>query len=372
MKNSAISHPEMDQLIETEIKPLLAQVEQEKLTKDGMPQQLKLPVFLGFGIFIALFISTKIALPNNGIGEVLTFIAFPVLFFGTFLAIGYLFRHRLANLFVKGQHNFLLRTEIMVKLSKALGLDYIAVPGGPSPSLKTFANWSKCPQVIKDAVKVMENNSGLGDASDIIRASGLAVPNAVFIGSDDSKARYFEENLSEQQFEDGFTGVRGNIPFAAVEWTERDDDFSTHHLLIALTLPTKLTGRVEFKNKSGKWPMTPPHRKHAKVKLLSKQFAKAYKVRADDQMEARLIFDPAVIERLTAYSAQGPVRGVAFDNHLVVDLIGDNRFDIVDIMTGEWSEARISKTLGDFDDMLGFVDAISAAFSVKKAQRLSA
>lgn len=372
MRGSVMKMSEIERLIEAEIKPLLAQVKQEKLTKDGTPQQLKLPVFLGFGIFIALFIGTKIALPNNGIGEVLTFIAFPILFFGTFLAMGFLFRDRLAELFVKGKHNFLLRTKIMVKLSTALGLDYIAVPGGPSPSLKTFANWSKCPQVIKDAVKVMEENSGLGDASDIIRASGLAVPNAVFIGSEDSKARYFEENLDEQQFEDGFTGVRGNIPFAAVEWTERDDDFSTHHLLIALTLPTKLTGRVEFKNKAGKWPMTHPQRKHDKVKLLSRQFAKAYQVRADDQMEARLIFDPAVIERLTAYSAHGAVRGVAFENHLVVDLIGDNRFDILDVMTGEHNEDRIRKTLNDFDDMLGFVDAISAAFPVKKTPRLSA
>lgn len=372
MKNSAINRPEMDRLIETEIKPLLAQTIETEMAKDGLPKMLKMPVFLGFGAFIAVFIATKMALPNNGIGEALTFVAFPILFFGCFIAIGYIFRDRLAELFVKGQHNFLLRTEIMIKLSKALGLDYIAVPGGAAPSLKTFAGWSKCPQMVKDICALMEDHSGLGEASDVIRASGLAVPNAVFIGSEESKARYFEQSLNEEQFEDGFKGMRGNIPFAAVEWTETHDESKTHHLLVALTLPTKLTGRVEFKNKAGKWPMTPPHRKHDNIKLLSKQFAKAYKVRADDQMEARLIFDPAVIERLTAYSAQGPVRGVAFENHLVVDLIGDNRFDILDIMTGDWSEERIKKTLSDFDDMLGFVDAISAAFSVKKAQRLSA
>lgn len=372
MTRSVTDRLDIADLIQNEIKPLLAQTKKTSLSKDGTPQQLRLPIFLGFAAFIASFIATKIALPNNGLGEVLTFIAFPILFFGCFIITGYIFRDRLAEIFVKGQHNFLLRSQAMDKLSSALGLEFIAVPGGPSPSLQKFAAWSKSPQTVKDICAVMEGHSGLGEDSDVIRASGLAVPRTILIGSDDTQARYFEESLNEQQFEDGFKGVRGNIPFSAVEWTEKDDETRTHHLLIALTLPTNLTGRVEFKNKAGKWPMTPPQRKHGKVKLLSKQFAKAYQVRADDQMEARLIFDPAVIERLSSYSAQGPVRGVAFDNHLVVDLIGDNRFDIVDLMTGEWSDERTNKTLADFDDMLGFVDAISAAFSVKKARRLSA
>jgi len=365
-------NPVLTALVEAKVLPILSKVEPEKMTKNGMPKQLRLPLFLGFGTFIVLFWMATSALPNNGWGEALTFIIFPILFFGSSLAYGYVFRERLAQLFAKGQRNFLLRTDIMMTLSRAFGLDYIAVPGGPSPSLKKFAAWRKCPQTIKDICALMETHSGLGPASDIIRASGLAIPNAVFIGSDETKERYFERELDEQQFEDGFKGVRGNIPFAAVEWTETHDESKTYHLLVALTLPTRLTGRVEFKNKAAQWPMTPPHRKHDKVKLLSSDFAKAYKVRADDQMEARLIFDPAVIERLTAYAAQGPVRGVAFENNLVLDLVGDNRFNILDIMTGSWSQDSIDKTLSDFDDMLGFVDAIAAVFSVKKDRRLSA
>ena len=360
-------------LVETDILPILAKAEVENLTKDGMPKQLRLPLFLGFGGFIPLFLTLKSFLPNNGFGEFLTFLIFPILFFGCFALCGYLFRERLAQLFAKGQHNFLLRTEIMLKLSRAMGLEYIAVPGGPSPSLKKFSDWSKCPQTIKDITATMEAHSGLGPASDIIRASGLAVPQAIFIGSSESKERYFEQQLNEQQFEDGFRGVRGNIPFSAVEWTETHDESKTHHLLVALTLPTKITGRVEFKNKAAQWPMNPPHhQQHDKVRLLSSSFAKAYKVRANDQMEARLIFDPAVIERLTAYAAQGPVRGVAFENHLVIDLVGDNRFNILDVMTGAWSEKTIDKTLSDFNEMLAFVDSISHAFSVKKEPRLSA
>ncbi len=361
----------MDRLIKTEIIPLLAQSKQEPLTKDGIPKQLKLPFFAGFSLFIASFAGLKMVLPDNNLAEVLSIVAFPLLFLASIFITGYLFRARLADIFVKGKHNFLLRTQVMHSLSKALGLEFIAVPGGPASSLKKITTWSKCPQTLKDVCAVMEDHSGLGEASEIIKASGLAVPNTVFIGSDETKERYFKQTLNEQQFEDGFKGVRGNISFAAVEWNENHDG-RIHHLLIALTLPTKLTGRVEFKNKAGIWPMTPPHRKHNKVKLLSRQFAKAYKVRADDQMEARLIFDPAVIERLTAYAAQGPVRGVAFENHLVVDLIGDNRFDIIDIMTGAWSNESIKKTLSDFDDMLRFLDAISTAFSVKGQRRLSA
>jgi hypothetical protein len=367
-KNSALST-----LVETEILPILKKSEQEALTRNGMPKQLKLPLYLGFGAFIASFLSIKSILPNNGLGEAMTFVLFPVLFFGCFILCGYLFRERLAQIFAKGQRNFLLRTDVMLKLSRAMGLDYIAVPGGPSPSLKKFAAWSKCPQTIKDIVSLMEAHSGLGPASEIIRASGLAVPEAIFLGSEESKERYFEQQLNEQQFEDGFKGVHSNIPFSAVEWTETHDDSKIYHLLVAMTLPTTLTGRVEFKNKAAEWPMNPPHhRQQDKVRLLSSDFAKAYKVRATDQMEARLIFDPAVIERLTAYAAQGPVRGVAFDNHIVVDLIGDNRFNILDVMTGAWSEESIEKTLHDFSEMLDFVDAISLAFSVKAKRQLSA
>ena len=350
---------------------ILSRAKTEDMTKDGMSKTLLLPIIAGFVLFIALFTAAKLyVLPENGFGEFLTLLLFPILFIGSIAIMAFFFRARLAKFYLRTQERFLIRTEAINIIAQEVGIDYSPVPGGPSPALRALAKWRYCPQIIKDICALMKRHSGFDDVTDIIRASGLAIPKQRLSGKDEDKEKYYAQQINEQQFEDGFRGVRGNIPFAALEWAESHDESVTYHLLIALTLPTQLTGRVEFKNKAAQWPIIPPGMAKKKVGLLSRQFAKSYKVRASDQMEARLIFDPAVIERLTAYSASGPVRGVAFDNHLVVDLVGQNRFDIIDLMNGKWNEESIEATLNDFEQMLAFVDAISKAFSVKPQRSL--
>jgi len=240
-------------------------------------------------------------LPKEGFGEVLSIILFPFLFFAYLAAAAFLFRGRLAALFLRAKKHFLIRAEALGIIAKTIGVDYSPVPGGASPGLKALTKWRFCPQIIKHVCALMEEHSGFESESAIIRASGLAIPNQFLLGKDETKEKLYAQQINEQQFEDGFRGVRGNIPFVALQWTEKLDEGETHH----------------------------------------------------------------------PYSACGPVRGVAFDNHLVVDLSGPDRFEILDLMSGKWSEESIDATLTDFEHMLGFVDAISQAFSVKPPRALA-
>ena len=356
---------ELDDFARDVIYPILAKTVQEDITKDGSAAKLRLPVMGSFFIFIAAFGCVSWWLPNSFWGELATFLAFPVLFLSILLGGIFLFRNQIADMIIRGKERFLIRTQALNAISKQFGVDYVPVPGGPNSITKAIAQWRYCPHVLKDIYHVMDDHGGFDDVSDIIRASGLAMPSVTVLGSEESRDKYYKQQVEAQQFEDGFKGKRGGIEFSALEWVESHDESSTHHLLLALTLPTTLTGRVEFKNKAACWPRPAPDISHKKIGLLSKQFTKAYKVRASDQMEAHLIFDPAVVERLTAYSAKDAMRGVAFDNHLVIDLAGDNRFDILDLATGLWSEQTIKATLDDFEQMLGLVDSVAHAFSVK-------
>ena len=115
--------------------------------------------------------------------------------------------------------------------------------------------------------------------------------------------------------------------------------------------------------------MPAPAFKSQAVSLISKAFTKQYQVRACNQMEARLVFDPHVIEKLSAYSETEAVCGIAFENNLVVDLEGRNRFDILDLVTGEWSKETVQTTLDDFTELYEFAESISRAFSVKPLSR---
>jgi len=356
---------ELDDFTRDVIYPILAKTVKEDVTEDGSAAKLRLPIMGAFLIFIAAFGWVSWLLPNNFWGELFTFLAFPVLFLSVLVCGIFLFRDHIAEMIIRGKQRFLIRTQALKAISKYFGVDYVPVPGGPNSTTKTIAQWRYCPKVLKDIYDVMDDNGGFDDVSNIIRASGLALPDETVLGSKESRNKYYNQQIKAQQFEDGFKGKRGNIEFSALEWVESHDESSTHHLLLALTLPTTLTGRVEFKNKAARWPRPAPGIANKSVGLLSKQFTKAYKVRASDQMEAHLIFDPAVVEKLTAYAAKDAMRGVAFENHLVIDLAGDNRFDILDLATGVWSEQTIKATLEDFEQMLAFVDSVAHAFSVK-------
>ena len=356
---------QIDKFIENTLVPILSKAEKNpQLDADGMGQ-LKLPMMGGMVGFIAAFLITKSLLPNSALGEIATFIAFPVLFISSMILTAFLCRHRIAEAMLIGRDNFLLRTEALTALCAQLGLEYIPIPGGPNKPTKYIAGLRHCPQILKDFCDLMDDHGGFDDVAEIIRDSGLALPRETVLASEKNREEIYKRQIESQQFEDGVKGTVDGIPFSALEWTENLDESKRHHLLIILKLPTRLTGRVEFKNKAGRWPAAMPKWKKQPVSLISKAFTKNYSVRACDQVEARLIFDPSVIERLTAYAASDAVCGIAFENHLVVDLVGRNRFNLLNLASGEWSRDTIQTTLDDVQELREFVQTVSRAFALR-------
>lgn len=328
---------------------------------------MTLPFFAAFLLFGVLFMTLDTRLPESWPYIVLRFVIFFPLFFGLMGLTGLLFRKRIKKFIVQGKDIFLVRSRILKDTAQRLGLEFVPLPGGPSKGLRTFANWKFAPEIIKEAVEIMEDHGGMEAESDIIRRSGLADPDTYVLGSDDSKSNFYEQWQANLQFEDGFRGVRSGLGFNVMEWSEINDDTTIHHLMLSLKLPRPISGRVEFRNKQGHWPYSKSEYNFQPVSLISSKFRRAWKVRATDQVESRFIFDPLVIERLTAFAHDAPLRGAVFDQNLVIDVIGKNRFELIDLITGEWSEASLARTYEDIAEMLELVDAIAHVFSVKPA-----
>ena len=330
------------------------------------------PVFCAFFGFIIVFSIVRFLLPDNLIGNSLAIILFPSLFLASFALLAFIYRQRLAEAFIEKQKRFLTRTRAMHAVAEQFNLDYIPLPGGPAPALKILAGWRFCPQVIKDLYDTMDAHGGFDDISEIIRASGLAVPREVLIGSKNTREKQYIAYGNTQQLEDGFKGSRNGLPFAAAVWKESDNETKTHHFMIVLKMPKRLTGTVEFKTRKALWPVSNPNLEFKNVALVSTHFKRNFEVRATDQMEGRLVFDPAVIARLTDYGEAKTalhmgdekikIRGGIFGDNLVVDFIGEKRFDIFNIDGGEWDITHIQKTVDDIQDMLTLVDGVTGVF----------
>jgi len=355
----------LELFLNAEIIPDLSELEPMPETKDGFPKSLMWPIMIGFFGFFFTFMFIESQMPRSTLGTIGSFLLFPILFISIMALTLYVMRGKIAALITEAQNNFLIRSQALGKIAERSDLHYVPTPGGTSKALQMIAKWKHCPQKLKDVVDMMEDSSGMDIKSEAIRRSGLAMPSVTVLGTDETKEKYYDQVMDNLQFEDGFTGTRKGIAFAALEWEESRDDFSYHHLLIHMTLPRKITGWVEFKNKACGWPQSRPDVKLKKVGVPYSVFSKAYDLRASDQTEARLVFDPVVIEALSKFAVDGPARGVAFENHLVIDIRGDNRFELVNIATGQWSEESIQRTLTDIADMLDLVDATAKSFALK-------
>lgn len=363
---------DLEDFVSKEIQPELNGIKSDTKSQDTTPWQVLVPMLLGFISFIILWNLLGRFTPDNAIGIAIDFITFPLTFFACIAASAFLFRNKIAEVFAKSGRIFIARSSVLKLIATRLGLEYAPLPGGPAANLKTFAKWKHCPDIVKDLVSLMETHTGFDQASETIRRSGLATSSAHVLGSQETKDKYYAQEADNVQLEDGFKGHRSGIDFTALEWTDTSNDSRVDHLFIILDISTALTGRVEFKNKPASWPANKSGTPMNDVKLISKTFSKLWNVRANDQMEGRLIFDPAVIERLTEFSKNAPIRGVAFENTLIIDIVGKNGFNIVDIITGYCDESTIRTTFEDFENLFKLVDAAGHIFSTQKARQANA
>ena len=354
---------------EHEIKPLLEAAPVERRKLDGNHEnRLELPMSIAFFGFIVVFLAINAILPGNFGGEVLRFLLFPVLFLGMLAGVLLLFGNRVAEALTRGKERFIARSKALSALARALDLTYVPAPGGAPKATKALARQNWAPAALKDAIQVIDDHGGMDIALTIARSSGVMSSNIGVFGSQETRDKYHEQKTAYQHIEDGFYGVREGVEFSAFEWVEdKQDSENVHHLAMVFEAPRRLHGVTQLRSRHIPWPNTDEGLNLKSVGVIAPAFEDRFRMRSTDQVEARYLFDPVVIERVARLAKGEKVRAVAFDTHLVIDVTGDDRFAMVDLVTGAWSEESIVVAMTNVAEMLELADAVAHAFKLRAA-----
>lgn len=360
---------------EREVRPVLEAVRFDPVDPARQTKLLARYFFGAFGAFVVMFMLAEAFLPNTALFETLLFFLFPVLFFGNFALAIFLMRGRLVKLFVEAQARLGLKAKAMTHIAAPLGLTYVPAPGGAPKGLEWLAKQSWAPAVLRQATDALNAVGGMDAAVAKVRDCGLFIESNVYVvGSAEQKAKYNEMAAGNRQIEDGFEGARGGLHFSLFEWIEKVEDAAdVPHLVIVLEAPFALHGVTQLRARKTSWPQDPQGRTVQEVDLGPKAFDAVYRLRASDQVEARALFNPAVIERVIALAHGGKFRAVAQGRDLVFDFAGGpNRFQLVDLLTGVWNEETILQTHSDLAETLALVEVLGHAFMLARKSDTSA
>lgn len=354
---------------EREIPDILQKSPSDPIDPERQRKALSRYVFGGFASFVVMFMVAEGLLPNGGLWEVITFILFPLLFlFNIGLAL-FLLRGRLSRLFFEAQVRLGVKAEALTIIAGPLGLSYVPAPGGPPKGLEWLAQQSWAPAEFRAAATAFKAAGGMDKAVATVRDSGLFTEaNVYVVGSPEQKAKYAEYAATNRRIEDGFEGRHAGLALSMFEWMESVEDApDVPHLVIVLEAPFRLHGVTQLRARKTSWPQDPQGRQVEEVDLGPKAFEALYRLRASDQVEARAIFNPAVIERVIALAHGGKFRAVAQGSDLVFDFAGGpNRFQLVDLITGVWSDETIRQTHADLAETLALVEALGHAFMLAR------
>lgn len=352
-----------------EMVPHLESLPVERLKKDGAHEnRLELPLTVGFFGFIVAFFALHIVLPGNFIGVLARFTLFPVMFLGCVAGAFFLYKERLVEALTRGKVRYVAQAKALSVLGRKLGLTYVPSPGGAPSALKVVARQRWAPAILKDATAVIDDHGGMDAPLDIAKRSGALMSDVTVLGSRDQKEKYLEQQAAWRQVEDGFQGARGGVPFSAFEWVESVDEApDIYHLAMVFASPYRLRGVTQLRSRHIGWPGAREDLKLKPVGVVAPAFEDRFRMRTSDQMEARLVFDTVVLDRVAALAQGEKSRAVAFDDHLVIDVAGENRFAMVDLVTGAWSEETIATSMINIADMLALADAVAHAFKLRAA-----
>ncbi|WP_291208875.1 DUF3137 domain-containing protein [Hyphomonas sp.] len=358
-----------------EVRPVLARISRDPINPDRQKRIIGRFMMAPFMLFGVTFFTLDLFLPDTGFWEFLQFLLFPVLFIGYMAAGLFLMRGRLAKLFVEAQARLALKAEAMNRITAPLGLKYVPAPGGAPKGLEWLSQQSWAPAILREATVSLNAAGGMDEAVAIVRSSGLMVEaNTYVVGTPAQKAKYHAQASGMRQIEDGFEGRRAGLDFAMFEWVETVSDApDIRHLIIVLAAPMPLHGVTHLRARKTSWPQDPNGAPMQDVDLGPKAFDSLYKLRSSDQVEARAIFNPAVIERVIALAHGSPFRAVARAGHLVFDFASEaNRFNLVDLITGAWNEETLHQTYADLAEALALVDTLGHAFMLARKSDTSA
>ena len=321
----------------------------------------------GFIVFFITFAILMTVTPDTFLGIAALFILFPVMFFGTFALVAWFRRDTLVTFLTAAKGNFLARASALSAMAERLDLSYVASPGGAPQTLKILSKLNFVSGRLRDLIDTLDENGGLDEAVEAAVASGMLVPDVVVLGgSEAQKARYYRQSALGHAFEDGFEGERNGIRFSAFEWIESVDDApDKYHLLLVLNAPYRLHGVTQLRSRGTPWSKPVTERELNDVQLVPATFNDHFRLRSTDQVEARTIFNPAVVARILALAHGEPFRAVASGEHLVINFEGQNRFNLLDLQTGAWSDESIRETWSDIADLLTVTDEMAHAFMVR-------
>lgn len=358
-----------------EVRPVLERVSLDPINPDRQKKIISRFMIVPFILFGITFMTLDLLLPDTGWLEFLQFLLFPILFIVYMVAGLFLMRGQLAKLFVEAQARLALKADAMNRIAAPLGLKYVPAPGGAPKGLEWLSQQSWAPAILREATTRLNAAGGMDEAVAIVRDSGLMVDaNTYVVGTPEQKAKYHEQASGMRQIEDGFEGRRAGLDFSMFEWVENVSDApDIRHLIIVLAAPMTLHGVTHLRARKTSWPQDPGGAIMQDVDLGPKAFDALYKLRSSDQVEARAIFNPAVIERIIALAHGGNFRAVARAGHLVFDFASEaNRFNLVDLITGIWSDETLHQTYSDLAEALALVDTLGHAFMLARKSDTSA
>ncbi|MFN7179976.1 DUF3137 domain-containing protein [Hyphomonas sp.] len=352
-----------------EVEPVLARVVPASADPKAQMKNLSAFMIVPFFLFGATFMLIDAYLPDSGAWIFLQFFLFPVLFIFYMGAGLFLARNKIAAVFAEAQVRLGLKAEAVRAMARPLGLSFVPAPGGAPKGLEWIAKQSWAPAVLREAEKTLNEAGGMNDAVAVVRDSGLLIAaNVHVVGTPEQKKLYAEQAAGMMQLEDGFQGTRRGIRFEMFEWVEKVDEApDVYHLVVVLEAPLRLHGVTQLRSRKTGWPAHPGEPALQDVDLGPKAFDALYRLRASDQVEARALFNPAVIERVIELAHGGKFRAVARGGHLVFDFeSAANRFQIVDLLSGVWSDETIRATYTDIAEALALVDTLAHAFMVAR------
>jgi hypothetical protein len=354
---------------QTELRPILERIRPDPINPDRQKKIASAVLITFFFLFVGTFSAIDTALPDSAGWVVLRFLLFPVLAIGYMTAGLFLMRGPLAKLLGAALARHGVKADAMTCISAPLGLTYVPAPGGAPNGLEWLAQKSWAPAILRETTRSLNASGGMDGAVAAARGSGLLAPSGTYVmGTPEQKAKYHEQTSGMLRIEDGFEGQRAGLAFSMFEWVESGGDSAdTCHLVIVLAAPVRLHGVTHLRARKTGWLQDPDGTPMQDVDLGLRAFDSLYKLRSSDQVEARAIFNPAVIERVIALAHGGPFRAVATASHLVFDFPSEtNRFGLVDLVTGEWNDDTIRQAHADLAEALALVDALGHAFMLAR------
>ena len=263
------------------------------------------------------------------------------------------------------------RQSVFEPLAAHIGLTYIASPGGGQGVVAQQSKEGLFQKSFARLFETLEQFRGQDDAVAAARASGLVeLATVIHIGNADEETKKARET-GLTRLEDGFSGEHAGLHFDAFEVVRaprRTDDGTTypaeHALLIVLALPRPLQSTTQIRSRKISWHKSGDAEHLERVRLESNDFEDTFRVRSNDQVEARFVFTPDVMARMLDLAHGEHVRATAQADHLVVAVEGPNRFDLTSADTGLDGDAAIRRAVQQIGELLDLVEAVGLVFGL--------